>query len=686
MNPRILSALSAALVAACAASSTVPENGPVAAGTHAAPGIHPANFDAAVRPQDDLYRHVNGGYIARTPIPSDKSWYGTFIELRDRSLDQVHAIVEDLGRGSESAGDPDARKIRDLYASFMDEARVDALGLKPLAPELARIDALSSKDEIPALIAHLNEIGVNAPYNPEVHQDAHDSTHYIVDLAQGGLGLPDRDYYLKDDDARLKEMRGKYGEYVARMLTMAGDRAASADAADVVALETKLAHAQWTRVENRDPVKTYNPVPLAKLSQLTPGYDWKRYLVAADVDGKIDKVILSQPSYIEGFGRLVEQTPLPVWKSYFRWRLISSYAPYLSHPFVDERFQFVGHVLQGIPENEPRWKRGIHVLEGSMGFALGKLYVARYFPPERKARMDALVSNLIAAYRESFERLDWMSPQTKKEALAKLAVLTPKIGYPSKWRDYSRLAIDRGDLVGNVMRANAFEYQREIAKLGKPVDRTEWYMTPQTVNAYYNPEMNEVVFPAAILQPPFFDASADDAVNYGAIGAVIGHEVSHGFDDSGSQYDGQGNLRNWWTKADHERYAARTAKLVAQYDAYSPIAGYHLNGKLTLGENIADNAGLEIAWKAYQISLHGKPAPVVGGLTGPQRFYTAWAQVWAEEMRPEEQIRRIKIDPHSPGRFRCDGAASNQSAFYDAFGVKPGDGMYLAPERRVSIW
>ncbi len=684
MKLRISSVLAAVLVAACAA--TPPAVPPAAPQAKVAPGIHPANFDPAVRPQDDLYRHVNGTYIAHTPIPPDKSWYGTFIALRDRTLDQVHAIVEGLDHEPAAATDPDARKIRDLYASFMDEARVDALGLEPLAPELARIDALASKDQIPALVAHFNEIGVNAPYNPQVRQDAHDSTLYVVDLGQGGLGLPDRDYYLKEDDPRLKEMRAKYGEYVQKMLAMTGDRTASADAGDVVALETKLARAQWTRVENRDPVKTYNPVPVAKLSQLTPGYDWKRYLVAAGVDGKVDMVVLSQPSYIEGFGKLVDDTPLPVWKSYFRWRLLSSYAPFLSKPFVDERFEFVGHVLQGIPQNEPRWKRGLHVVEGSMGFALGKLYVARYFPPERKARMDALVENLIAAYRESIERLDWMSPQTKREALQKLAALTPKIGYPDKWRDYSRLAIDRADLVGNVMRANAFEYRRSIGKLGKPVDRTEWYMTPQTVNAYYNPGMNEVVFPAAILQPPFFDAAADDAVNYGAIGAVIGHEISHGFDDSGSQYDGQGNLRDWWTKADHERYEARTAKLVAQYGAYSPIPGYHLNGKLTLGENIADNAGLEIAWKAYRISLHGEPAPTIGGLTGPQRFYTAWAQVWAEEMRPEEQIRRIKIDPHSPGRFRCDGAASNQPAFYEAFGVKPGDGMYLPPERRVSVW
>jgi len=683
MNPRILSVLALALVAACASSEPA---APVASAPGAAPGLHPDRADPSVSAQDDLYRHVNGAYIARTPIPPDKSWYGAFIEVRDRTLDQLHGIVDGLGDDPAAGKDPDVRKIRDFYASFMDEGRVNALGLQPLQGELARIDALASKDQIPELIAHFNEIGVSAPYQSDVHQDAHDSTRYIVDFRQGGLGLPDRDYYLKEDDARLKEMRAQYRTHVEKMLSMAGDSAAAADSGDVLALETKLARAQWTRVENRDPVKRYNPVAVGELARLTPGYDWKRYLVAADVEGKVDTVILSQPSYFEGFGKLVDETPLPVWKSYFRWRLLSSYAPFLSKAFVDERFDFTGHVLQGIPEIRPRWKRGLEVVEEGMGFALGKLYVERYFPPERKARMDELVKNLLAAYRDSIEHLDWMSPQTKREALAKLALFTPKIGYPVKWRDYSKLAIDRDDLVGNVMRASRFEYRREIAKLGKPVDRTEWYMTPQTVNAYYNPEINEVVFPAAILQPPFFDASADDAVNYGAIGAVIGHEISHGFDDAGSQYDGQGNLRNWWTKEDHERFAAKTARLVAQYDAYSPIPGYHLNGKLTLGENIADNSGLEIAWKAYHISLHGRSAPVIGGLTGPQRFYTAWAQVWAEEMRPEEQIRRIKVDPHSPGRFRCDGAASNQSAFYDAFGVKAGDGMYLPPERRVSIW
>ncbi len=649
-------------------------------------GIDTASFDPAVRVQDDLYEHVNGGWLARHPIPPDKARYGVFIELRDRTLAQLRGIVEGLRARPGAAADPDARKIRDLYASFMDEARVDRLGLAPLAGEFARIERVSAKDQIPALIAHLEEIGAGAPYGVRIHQDARHSTRYVVDLMQGGLGLPDRDYYLRDDDARLKAVREKYRSHIERMLRMAGEPASRAMSAEVLALETGLARAQWSRVENRDPVKRYNPVEEAKLGELAPGYDWKRYLVAADIEGKVDRVIVSQPSYLAGFAKLLDETPLAAWKAYFRWRVLERFAPYLSRPFVDEQFAFGGTVVRGIPENRPRWQRGIALVDGSIGEALGRLYVERYFPPEKKARIDALVGNLLAAYRESIGGLDWMGPRTKKEAQAKLAAFAPKIGYPAEWRDYSKLEIDPADLVGNVMRAERFEYRRNLAKLGKPVDRQEWHMRPQTVNAYYNPELNEVVFPAAILQPPFFDAAADDAVNYGGIGAVIGHEVSHGFDDWGSQYDGQGNLRDWWTKEDREKFNERTAALVAQYGAYSPLAGYHLNGKLTLGENIADNSGLAIAWKAYRISLGGKPAPVLDGLTGAQRFFIGWARVWPEKRRDEEKLRMLKIDPHSPGRFRADGAAVNQAAFYDAFGVKSGDRMYLPPERRVSLW
>jgi predicted metalloendopeptidase len=648
-------------------------------------GIDLQQLDPAMRPQDDLYLHVNGKWLATAEIPRDRAQYGTWVKLIDDTQAQLRAIVEGIDAGREPRGS-ERRKIADLYASFMDEARLEALGTRPLAAELARVNAMKGKADIAAVIARFNRIGVSAPYDPEVHQDNRDSTRYVYDISQGGLGLPDRDYYLKDDDARLVGMRNKYREHIAKMLAMAGEKRAEKIADDILALETRLARVQWTKVENRDPVKRYNRVPLAELPQLAPRYDWKRYIRDAGLQGRVDNLIVSQPSYIKGLAEAIDETPLPVWKEYFRWHLLKSFAPYLSKPYADEAFAFTGTVLRGIPENRPRWKRGLQVVEQSIGEALGKVYVERHFPPETKARMDRLVRNLLQAYRQSIDALDWMGPETKKEAQAKLASFVPKIGYPARWRDYSRLRIERGDLVGNVIRANEFEHDRNVAKLGKPIDRDEWFMTPQRVNAYYNPEMNEIVFPAAILQPPFFHVTADDAINYGAIGAVIGHEASHGFDDQGSQYDGLGNLRNWWTKEDHERYAARTRALVAQYAGYSPLPGYNLNGELTLGENIADNSGLAIAYKAYRISLGGKPAPVIDGLSGDQRFFLGWAQVWREKTRDEEIIRLVKIDPHSPSHYRAIGAAVNHPAFHEAFAVKQGDRMYLPPEKRVSIW
>ncbi len=661
-----------------------------AAATVAAPGalapmssgIDVRNIDRAVRPQDDFFLHVNGKWLQSTEIPADRAQHGSFVKLAEDTNDQLRTLVESLD-GSKGG---EARKIVDLYGSFMDEARLESLGMKPLAAEFARIAAMKGKDDVAAQIAHFNRIGVSAPYDSAVHQDNRDSTKYIVDIFQGGLGLPDRDYYLKDDDAKLSEARAKYRAHIEKMLGMAGERNAAAAAGEIMALETRLARVQWTKVENRDPVKTYNRVELAKLAALAPSYAWPRYLRAAGIEGKVDSLIVSQPSYFTGFSKVLEETPLAAWKQYFRWHLLKAFAPYLSKAFVDEGFAFSGTALRGIPENRLRWKRGIAVVEQSAGEALGKLYVAKHFPPERKARMDRLVANLLEAYRRSIDGLEWMGPATRKEAHAKLATFIPKIGYPAKWRDYSALRIDRQDLVGNILRARQFDYRREVAKLGKPIDRDEWFMTPQRVNAYYNPEMNEIVFPAAILQPPFFTADADDAVNYGGIGAVIGHEISHGFDDSGSQYDGVGNLRVWWTPEDKERFAQRTKALVAQYAAYSPVTGYNLNGELTLGENIADNSGLAIAFKAYQLSLGGKPAPVIDGLTGEQRFFMGWAQVWQEKTREAEELRLLKVDPHSPARFRANGAAVNQSAFHEAFGVKAGDKMYLPPGQRVSIW
>jgi putative endopeptidase len=443
---------------------------------------------------------------------------------------------------------------------------------------------------------------------------------------------------------------------------------------------------QWSKVELRDPVKRYNKVELAKLGELTPGYDWKSALGAANVAGKVDYVIVGQPSYLSGFNQVLEKTDLATWKSYFEWHLLASYAEFLSKDFVDADFAFFETVLKGVPENEPRWKTGVATVNSVLGEAVGKEYVAKHFPAERKARMEELVQNLLVAYKDSIDTLDWMGPETKKEAQAKLAKFRPKIGYPSKWRDYSALTVKQDDLVGNMMRARQFAYNRSINKLGKPIDREEWGMTPQTVNAYYSSTMNEIVFPASILQPPFFDMRADDAVNYGAIGAVIGHEISHGFDDKGSQSDGDGNLREWWTKEDRAKFQAKADMLVKQYSGYSPLKGYNVNGELTLGENIGDNSGVAIAYKAYKLSLGGKPAPVIDGLTGDQRFFMGFGQVWRMKMREAQQIVQVKTDPHSPGQFRANGTMMNQPAFYEAFGVKEGDKMYLAPKDRVTIW
>jgi putative endopeptidase len=650
-------------------------------------GIDVQYFDQGVRPQDDLYRHVNGKWLANTEIPADKASYGSFIKLRDDSEAELRVIVERL-ENSTAAKDPDQQKIADLYLSFMDEPRLENLGLRPLAAEFAQVDAIKNRSEIAGLIAHFNQIGVTAPYTPEVHQDAKDSTKYVFDLGQDGLGMPDRDYYLLPD-AKMAGARNQYARYVEKMLAMSGDKMAAKDARDVLAIETGLARIQWTKVENRDPVKTYNKFEFAKLAAIAPGFDWKSYLVDSGVDGKTDYVVVSQPSYITGFNKLLEKTPLPVWKTYFRWRLLNDFAPYLSESFVDEHFSFYGTALRGIPENRPRWKRGIVLVESSIGEGLGKLYVAQYFPPESKARMDQLVRNLVAAYEADINTLDWMSPETRQKAQQKLSKLTTKIGYPRKWRDYSALQIARDDLVGNVIRAQIFDYNRNLNKLGKPIDRDEWGMTPQTVNAYYNPEMNEIVFPAAILQPPFFNPKADEAVNYGGIGAVIGHEISHGFDDQGSQYDGNGNLLGapgWFTREDLDKFKAKTRALVEQYSAYEPVPGYHVNGALTLGENIADNSGMAIAYKAYRLSLGGKQAPVIEGLSGDQRFYVGWAQVWRGKTRTDQLIVDIKTDPHSPMAIRGTVPEMNQESFYQAFGVKQGDKMYLPPDKRVVLW
>jgi len=676
----LLSTLTLSLVAAFAGAA---DN---AAPATPVSGIDLQHIDPSVRAQDDFFSYLNGKWLKTTEIPPDKARWGTFVKLNDDGQPQLRGLIEAAQKEPHKKAGSETQKIGDLYTSFMDLARLETLGYKPLAGELQRIHALRDKKGVPAAIARLAQIGVSVPYSLSVNQDARESTRYAAYIGQSGLGLPDRDYYLNKEDAKFADVRAKYEKHIEKTLAMAGEKNAAAAAKAIVAFETELAQAQWTRVENRNPVKRYNKMELAKLEALTPGYDWKGALAAAGIANKADYVIVSQPSYLTGFQQTLEKTDLATLRSYFEWQLLRAYSPYLSKQFVDADFAFYGTVLSGATEMRPRWKIGVAAVESALGEALGKQYVAQYFPAERKARMEELVKNLLAAYKQSIDTLDWMGPETKKEAQAKLAKFTPKIGYPNKWRDYSALNIDRTDLAGNMMRARTFAYNRNINKLGKPIDREEWGMTPQTVNAYYNSTMNEIVFPAMILQPPFFDMRADDAVNYGAIGAVIGHEISHGFDDSGSQSDGDGNLRDWWTKEDRDRFRAKAEMLTKQYDSYSPLPGYHVNGALTLGENIGDNSGIAIAYKAYKLSLGGKPAPVIDGFTGDQRFFMGFAQVWRMKSREAQLLTQIKSDPHSPEQFRANGTLVNQPGFYEAFGVKEGDKMYVAPENRVIIW
>ncbi len=659
---------------------------PASASGYAAPsGIAKEHSDSSVRPQDDFYRYVNGGWLKKTDIPADKPTIGAFADLRESTIPQLHAIIESLLKTPNKAGS-DAQKIADVYASFMDQPQIEALGAKPVQAEFAKVDAIQDKKQFAQLFAWLNKMNVSAPIDIGVHQDNKDSTKYVLDVAQSGLGLPDRDYYLSQDDAKLKTTREKYQQHVEKMLSMAGDAQAAQHAKEILELETAIAKIQWTKVELRDPIKAYNKVELSKLNEVLPGFDWAAYLQALGVEKKISYLIISQPSYLKELAKIIEATPVDTFKVYFKWHLLNSASAQLPKAFDDEHFAFYGTVLQGVPQQEERWKRAVRLADGNMGESLGKLYVAKHFPPAYKAKMEKLVKNLLLTYKQSIDTLDWMSPATKKEAQAKLATFVPKIGYPKKWRDYSGLEIVKGDALGNFRRARVFAAQFELNKLGKPIDRDEWGMTPQTVNAYYNPEMNEIVFPAAILQAPFFNAKADDAVNYGGIGAVIGHEISHGFDDQGAQYDGKGNLRDWWTKADHEKFAAKTATLVKQYAAFSPLPGYNVNGELTLGENIADNSGLAIAYKAYKLSLGKKAAPVIDGLTGEQRFFMGFGQVWRAKMRDEAMIIRVKTDPHSPGEFRANGTLRNHPGFYEAYQLKQGDKLYLPPEQRVSIW
>ena len=647
-------------------------------------GLDRSSFDTSVRPQDDLFRHVNGAWLASTEIPADRAIYGTFVQLTEQAETDLAEIIQGTAKSPNRPPGSNAQLIGDLYASFMDEAALNSLGASPLKPHLAEVDALKTTAELAELLGKFSMIGIGGPVNGFVEADAGDPTQVAVYLAQAGTALPDRDYYLNSDQ-RFVDIRAKYQQYLEKVFTLAGRPNAEADAKLVLGLETDFARIQWTRVESRDAVKTFNKYPVAKLLQDMPGFDWMAWARPQQLDKQADWVI-SQPSFFKSFAAMVPERPLETWKAWLAAQVITNYAPLLNQPFQDAAFEFFGRTLSGQQEQRLRWKRGVQFVNGSVGEALGQLYVARHFPPASKARMEAMIANLVEAYRQSISDLDWMTPETRKEALAKLAKFTPKIAYPNKWRDYSALKIAPNDLVGNADRATRLESERQISKLGKPVDREEWLMTPQTVNAYYNPVKNEIVFPAAILQKPFFDVMADDAVNYGGIGAVIGHEIGHGFDDQGRRYDGDGRLRDWWRPADETEFSKRAKLLVEQFNLYSPVPGLTVNGELTLGENIGDLGGLSIAHRAYTISRKGQSAPVIDNLTGDQRFFMGWAQAWRAKARENYLRQQVLADPHSWAEFRANGPLGNIDAFYTAFNVRPGDKHYRAPETRVKIW
>ena len=645
-------------------------------------GVVKSGFDSRVRPQDDLFHHVNGGWIAEAKIPAEYGFFGSFMELRDNALKDLRAIIEDAAKQDAAPGS-EARKIGDLYASFMDEKRAEELGLEPIKGDLTRIGAVADRAGFVRLLAELERQGVSGLFRMGVAPDSKQSDKEIVQMGQGGITLPDEAFYR---DAKFQPIRQAFVAHLQKMFALAGRTDPAGAAKQVMDLETRLAKHHWDRVKSRDQTLTYNKKDRAALDALAPGFDWTTYFEVTGAKG-LTEVIVRQPEYFTAMAAALKDVPLEQWKTWLAWQVITSSAQYLNKAMVDEEFQFE-RMLTGADELPSRWKRGVKVVEGALGEAAGKLYVAKHFPPEARARMQQLVANLVEAYRQDIQELDWMGPETRKKALEKLARFTPKIGYPDKWRDYSKLEIRRDDLMGNVRRASAFEVDRDLAKLGKPVDRSEWGMTPQTINAYYNPLFNEIVFPAAILQPPFFDMKADDAVNYGGIGAVIGHEIGHGFDDQGSKYDGDGNMKNWWTDSDRKEFEKRAGMLIEQYNGFSPaqLPGQHVNGALTIGENIGDLGGLTIAFKAYNLSLKGTEAPILDGRTGDQRFFLGYAQVWRSKYRDAELMRRLATDPHSPAEFRCNGVVRNLPEFYNAFGVKEGDKLWLPSDRRVRIW
>lgn len=670
-------------------------------------GINIDELDPSVRPQDDLYRHVNGLWLERTEIPADKARWGSFHMLAEEAEKAVQAIIlEAQDAPDDENTDPEQRKVGDLYASFMDEGLIDALGATPIAGQLAVIESISSIDQLVRTTARFDRAGVSGFVQLYVDNDPGNPERYLVLVEQGGISLPDESYYREE---KFASIRSAYVSHVQELFELVADgipggaqfRPAGARAQHVFDLETEIAAIHWDNVRSRDSEATYNLHTWDEAAALFAGGTGNRALLDAWLEalgapeGAFDELVIRQPSFFAGLAPLLVPSRLEAWKDWLAWKVIHGAAPYLSTEFVESNFAFYGRTLSGTPEIRDRWKRGVSLVEGVLGEAVGKIYVDRHFPPQAKEAMDVLVENLVEAYRSSISTLDWMSNETRKRALEKLEKFTPKIGFPVKWRDYSTLDVQRTDLIGNVRRASLFEFNRELGKIGKPLDRDEWFMTPQTINAYYNPGFNEIVFPAAILQFPFFDENRDAAANYGAIGAVIGHEIGHGFDDQGSKYDGDGKLTDWWTAKDRKAFEKRTASLIAQFNALAPaqVPDHHVNGALTIGENIGDLGGLSIAWKAYLISLgpstgsgQAEEPPVVDGLTGAERFFLSWAQAWQQKARDAEVIRLLAIDPHSPNEFRCNQIVRNIDEFYETFGVTSSDALWLDPARRVTIW
>ena len=652
-------------------------------------GVDLTSLDKSVKPGDNFFLHVNGGWLKTAKIPADRSSTGSFQDLQILSEQRLKAIVTDLQKTPENKLSPEEKKLRDLYDTFTDTTAIEANGLKPVQKDLDYLANLKTLDDVAHAMGSIR-LSTQSIYGIGVGVDDKNPDNYSVNLNQSGLGMPDRDYYLSNDPAIVKT-RDAYRKYLADMMTLAGMSDAPARADRVLALETEIAKVQWTRADRRDADKIYNPMPVSALKTLAPEFPWDAFLSETSIpfrkpDGNERYVIVAEKTAFGPLAKIFAATPVSTWRDYLTVHYLHTFAAYLPKRFDDLAFSFYGTVLGGRTQQLDRQTRGVHLLDGAMGEALGKLYVARYFPPESKAKADLLVQNLLKAYEADIQTLDWMSPATRTKALEKIREFTPKIGYPTHWRDYSALEIVKGDPIGNAQRASAYEWNRDVTRINQPVDKTEWGMTPSTINAYYNPSFNEIVFPAAILQAPFFDPRADDAVNYGAIGAVIGHEISHGFDDQGSKYDGKGVFQDWWTKEDRANFDARTSALVKQYDAYEPLPGLHVIGQNTLGENIADNAGLAIALKAYHISLNGKSAPVLDGYTGDQRLYLSFGQVWRTKMRDSAIRTQTLSNEHTVADFRVIGPTRNQNEWYKAFDVKPGEKYFLPPEERVHLW